>query len=248
MLKKLVLALALSSVSTLAFAQAPKEGGVVNAASFGTTVAPGSLISIFGRNLGVLEAGAARLPLPTELGGLSVTLNGRALPLLYSGAGQINAQLPFDMSGTLTLRVSTPNGAAQTTLRVSDAAPGIFVAATEAGRVATVLRADGTLASAASPVRPGENLTVFLTGLGAVAGDVQAGQAAPTVPLATTRLPVAVRISSTMVTPSYSGLAPGYAGLYQVNFRVPPDMPPGLHSLEILADGVPSNIVTLSVH
>ena len=54
--------------------------GAVNLASYQTTVAPNTLLSIFGRNLGS-TATASALPLPTILGGVCVTLGSTALPL-----------------------------------------------------------------------------------------------------------------------------------------------------------------------
>ena len=73
---------------------AGKIGAVLNAASFNAAVAPGSLISIFGANLAQATASAGRIPLPISLADTSVTVNGVRAPLLYVGAGQINAQVP----------------------------------------------------------------------------------------------------------------------------------------------------------
>jgi uncharacterized protein (TIGR03437 family) len=73
---------------------------VVSAASFAAQapLAPGSLISIFGARLAERSGLAARLPLETELGGALVTMAGRPFPLLYASEGQINAQVPYDIS------------------------------------------------------------------------------------------------------------------------------------------------------
>ena len=66
-------------------------GAVVNAASFTPALAPGTLVSIFGQNLSFRENRANRLPLPNQLGGANVSLNGRRLPLLFVSPSQINA-------------------------------------------------------------------------------------------------------------------------------------------------------------
>ncbi len=234
-------------ILTLAPPPVVAEGGVVNAASFTGQLAPGGLFSIFGRTMGIEEAFATRLPLPTELGGINVTMNGRRIPLLYVSGGQINAQLPFDAPASVTLQVNTPNGASQINATVSHTAPGIFTASTERGLIGTVVHTDGSLVTAASPVRPGENVSVFLTGLGDVTGNITAGQAAPSSPLAVSRADVSARIGGAPVAPSYAGLTPGFAGLYQVNLRIPSNLSSGPHTLQIVADGVSSNLVTLDV-
>ena len=65
-------------------------GGVTNAASYGTVLAPGELFSIFGTNPASTTASAATVPLPTTLGTTSVTVNGKAAPLVFVSPTQIN--------------------------------------------------------------------------------------------------------------------------------------------------------------
>ncbi len=221
--------------------------GTVNAASFLPLLAPGALISIFGRNLATEEAFATRLPLPAELNGTSVMVNGRSLPLLYVSPYQINAQMLFDVRGQVSLRVTSANGSMDTTVMVADAAPGIFSATTDAGIYGTVVHADGTLVSAASPARAGEFVSVYLTGLGQVNGEIAAGQAAPASPLLQARTTVDVLVAGTTVRPSYAGLTPGFAGLYQVNLQIPAGLASGSQTLRIVAGGSSSNPVTVEV-
>lgn len=218
--------------------------GVVNAASFTTALAPGSLVSIFGRMLSTDEGGARGLPLPTEMGGTNVTLNGRRLPLLYVSRTQINAQLPFDIQGPGTLRVTYSGGSAEVPVTLTDPAPAIFTAGTERG---TVIHANGTLVSDAAAARPGEVVSVFLTGLGRPDGEIAAGMPAPASPLISARGPIEAQIGGIPVTPSFAGLTPGFAGLYQANVQVPPNLSDGPHGLRIVARGVGSNTVTLAV-
>ena len=68
----------------------------MNAASFAAKVAPGSLFSIFGTDLAMANQNAASAPLPTSLGGTSVTIGGKPAPLVFVSAGQINAQIPYE--------------------------------------------------------------------------------------------------------------------------------------------------------
>ena len=87
------------------FAQTPSvtAGGILNSASFDKTmpVTPGSLISIFGSNIAATTTTADSIPLSTQLGNVSVTVNGVAAPLNgvfhTSSFDQINAQLPWEV-------------------------------------------------------------------------------------------------------------------------------------------------------
>jgi len=225
----------------------PRVDAAVNAASFAPALSPGSLFSIFGRYMAADEAQADSLPLPTQFPGMSVTLNGRTLPLLYVSSTQINAQLPFDMKGAATLRVTTPNGWSEIPISIADVAPAIFVVSADQGQIPAVIHANGTLVSPSAPAKAGEVVLIFLTGMGQVSGQISAGQAAPASPPLTVTAQVQVEIGSgSRLTPSYAGLAPGFAGLYQVNVQVPP-LAGGNYTLRIIAAGSSSNAVTLAV-
>lgn len=217
--------------------------GVVNAASFTPALAPGSLISIFGRALSASENRAARLPLPDEMSGTVVTLNGRRLPLLYVSSTQINAKLLFTVEGPATLNVTTPEGSAETPLTIAESAPAIFLV----GRSPAVIRWDGSLISTTSPAAPGETVCVFLTGLGRPDSDIAAGQPAPASPLILARGPIQVQLGDRSVTPLFAGLTPGFTGLYQINFTVPDGLPAAVYNLRVVVRGASSNLVSLAV-
>jgi uncharacterized protein (TIGR03437 family) len=193
----------------------PGPGGVVNGASFtpapDNAVAPGSIISIFGSALtSGSRMAATLLPLPVKLAGTSVTVNGAPIPLFYASPGQMNAQLPFDVrpgEATLAVRSGTQSSGAQT-IRVEAAAPGIFIAV-------------------GNPRRAGDPVFVYATGLGAVTPAVASGAAAPANPLSRTTTEPIVTIGGVRAAVSYSGLAPGFAGLYQINAAVPAGLEPG---------------------
>src|ERR1022692_4971141 len=120
--------------AVLAVAQAPlvEPGGVVDAASFKGPVVPGSLVSIFGSNLASGTASASAIPLPVTLGGVSVSFNGIAAPLLYVSGQQINAQLPWEVSTTGPVSVVVANGTAASaphSVQVGTFSPGLFTIA-----------------------------------------------------------------------------------------------------------------------
>jgi uncharacterized protein (TIGR03437 family) len=77
------------------------------------------------------------------------------------------------------------------------------------------------LASPASPASPGDVLVIYCSGLGPVGPAVKEGEAAPLAePLARTVQPVSVMIGGLPGTVLFAGLAPGFAGLYQINVAV----------------------------
>jgi uncharacterized protein (TIGR03437 family) len=205
------------------------EGGVINAASLEPAVASGGIASIFGWHMAEEEARAEGMPLPRSLGGVSVSVGGRSAPLFYVSPGQINAQLPFAIEGEVTLTVNTPEGTVSTPLRVLPAAPAIFLI----GQIVTA--------------KPGELVSILLTGLGKVAGIVEPGHPAPESP----RLPVVtrviVRLAGEEIQPAFAGLLGGTVGQYVVEFLVPSACPPREHRLEVVADGRASNPAALRV-
>jgi len=227
--------------------------GLVNAASFNlgpaaahVAVAPGSLLSVFGSSFASQSILANSLPLPRELAGVRVLINGVPAPLLFVSATQINLQVPFEVGvGALTVIVENATGSSE--IVASEAAatqPGIFFDA-GAGFGAIRLPADGALAWDRA-ARPGEFLEVFATGLGGVSPAGITGEAASNL-LRPTVAEVSVTIGNRELTPTFAGLAPGFAGLYQINVQLPADLPAGSYELVVVVDGRTSNLVRIDV-
>jgi uncharacterized protein (TIGR03437 family) len=213
---------------------------VVNGASFTPSLATGGLVSIFGQRLASGISHASGFPLPISLDGSTVTLNGIPMALIFASPGQINAALPLDALGPATVRVTTSAGFAETEIDIADVAPAIFPSA--------ITHADGTLVSATAPVTPGETLVIYMTGLGQVDGKIGAGQAAPSSPLLRVLAPVQVQIGATSpITPDFAGLAPGFVGVYQVNVRIPQDLPATTYLLRVSEKGIASNSQIIQV-
>ena len=96
---------------------------------YGASGRAGSLVSIFGTNLASTSSAATSVPLSTSLGGVKVTFNNIAAPLNYVSGGQINAQMPFELTGSSTAQVVVTNSGAASapqTVQVASIAPGIF--------------------------------------------------------------------------------------------------------------------------
>lgn len=203
------------------------RNGVVNMASYTTSVAPGGLISIFGQALGASET-ATSTPLPNIMGGTCVTVNNRPLPLLMTTPTQINAQLPFDLAAgryTLVVRAVDRKTASTTyTLTVSKYAPAVFVDPVTGQ--AAIYHPDGRPVTPENPARRDRVVSIYATGLGPVhGGRAVAGMPAPSEPLAVTD-PVKVFFGdpswqqSEMIV-EWSGLEPGAIGVYRIDVRVP---------------------------
>jgi uncharacterized protein (TIGR03437 family) len=227
----------------------PLVRAVYNAASMrlGDVVSPGQIVSIFGAELAPATGSATGFPLPQNLQGVTVTVGGVASPLFLVSSGQINFQVPFEVAqGATSIVVTRGNQSVTRPVFVIPATPGIFTAAGDGYTSPVVVHAsDYSQVTPQNPARAGEYLAIFCTGLGTVNASVRAGDAAPA---ATIQQPLDVVVDSALVgSVPYAGLAPGFAGLYQVNFQVNADETPGAKLLYIDIRGVASNQVPLYV-
>jgi uncharacterized protein (TIGR03437 family) len=161
--------------------------------------------------------------------------------LLYASSGQINAQVPFETSvGPATVTV---NHSVSATLSVALTAPGIF--SLVPGQAAAV-NLDGTVNGPAHPVAADGEIALYVTGLGAVSPAVMDGASASLSLLSYVTAMVSATIGNQPAQVIFAGLAPGYAGLYQVNVRVPA-LATGSYPIQVTAGGVMSNSSNVSV-
>lgn len=222
--------------------------GVTNAASYSATVAPGELVSIFGAALAGSVASSVQTPLSTQLLDVKVTVNGVAAPLIYVSPKQINAQIPFETQvGPAQLQVTSSAGTAGIAVPVASLAPAIFSLNMQGTGPGAILHGlTNQVVTDANPAAVGEIVSIYCTGLGAVNPPAQTGAAPPSPPPQTV-VPVQVLIGGAAAAVTYAGVAPGYAGLYQINAQVPTGTPAGTASLQIFQNGAASNTVTLTV-
>jgi uncharacterized protein (TIGR03437 family) len=198
--------------------------GVVNAGSsvpFTAQFAPGEFISIFGANLATTTANDPTFP--TELDGVQVLVNGAPAAIRYVSPGQINAVIPLGIaSGIASIQVTNSSGTSNTVSNyVGYAQPGIFNSASSAP---AVFHADNTIVSASNPAVAGEELAIYLTGLGQLDS---AGNASN----------VSAYFSNVTASIDYAGIEPGTpvavgAG-YQMNVTVPSGTSAGINYLGI---------------
>jgi uncharacterized protein (TIGR03437 family) len=211
----------------------PVITAVVNAASFEAGVAPGALATIFGAKLADGRTAAAAYPWPSTLAGVRVQVGYSFVPVSYVSDGQINFYIPEDTpyGGTATVTVITSSGAKTAiAVEVKPVQPGIFPGA--------VLRAGTGESAVTTPVRAGDYIEIYCTGLGLTSSSGG---------LQRTVLTPVVFIGAVPVKPVYSGLAPGYQGLYQVDVQVPAGLAPGTQSLLLSVSLAHSNEVAIGV-
>lgn len=223
------------------------SGGIANAASYQTQVAPGSIFAIFGADLANTAGAAFNVPLPADIGSARVLVNGIEAPLFYVSPVQINAQLPFETPlGTAQVEVRTAGWiSAAEPVNVIPAGPGIFAYGDNHAIVQNL--DDYSLNSESAPAASGSFVSVYMTGQGSVDPFVPTGQPAPGSPLSYAVQPVSVTVGSLLTEPpAFSGLTPGLVGVLQVNFRVPVLLP-GNYPLVVTIGGVQSNAATISV-
>ncbi len=234
------------------------SGGIVSAASFvrAGPLAPGAIVSAFGRSLARGNNVATRLPLETTLGGATLNVGGVDVPLFYTGEGQINAQLPFDLRANTRpqVLVRTSREGAETvsvpeSVTIAAVQPAIFTMNQQGTGQGAIVDTRGRVVDSNAPAARGEGVQVFCTGLGITNPVVRSGEPAPAAePLARVVAPVEAQVGGRPARVLFAGLAPGFVGLYQVNVEIPEGVTPGPEvPLVLIQGGVPSNTVTLAI-
>jgi uncharacterized protein (TIGR03437 family) len=227
--------------------------GIVSAAGVTPdgSVAPGSIISIYGQNLsGTLEVGPTN-PLRQTLGNLTVTVNNILMPLLFVSPTQINAQVPVELTpGPYTLTVNwIGQPPVSGSFTVSRDAPGIFIAANDKNiPMAAALHEDGSLITLDSPARRGEIVSLYGTGFGPYSQTVIDGFPPPMSPLLAVTDPVTVNAGSVSLPATWAGAAPGIAGVAIAQFQIVDSIPSAANvNIVVTSGGKPSAIVQLPV-
>ncbi len=220
-------------------------GGVVHAASFAHTVAPGSIASVFGINFASTNGSASSVPLPTILNDVSMTVNNIPAPLIFVGEFQANFQVPFEVnSGTATV-VVTANGipSAPATVNVTATEPGIFITGTNQ---AVVLNPDLSVADGGHPAKVGSVVVMYVTGLGALDHPIATGAPASSDPLSNAKVVPTVTIGGANAVVQFAGMTPGFVGLGQINIVIP-KLANGIYPVVVTQGGQASNNPVMSV-
>lgn len=191
----------------------PSLGAVVNAASFDTRpLGRGALATIFGDELW-REGSSLRI----------LVNNNVPASVLAATPNQINFALPANVpTGSARLVVERDGiRSPETMFWVSEAAPAIFLAQNHSNSLVN---------SESQPVRSGEALIVYVTGIGT-----------------NTNLPWSLEWDGATVPALYLGPTPGFLGLSQANLIVPVNSSLGTHRLRVIVSGVPSQEIAVFV-
>ena len=262
---------ALTNARALALASSinTQTTATADAATSSPTVAPGQIASLYGLDL-VVGSGfavASSIPLPRSLQSTTVYVNGVSAPLFFTFAGQINYQMPYSTAvGQASIVVLRDDGvAAYGIADIAATVPALFTANTQGFGQAVALNQDFSYNGdpAANPqakrAKKGEYVTLYGSGAGAQfviygtappqALTINDGEAASGNPLAATMTRPVVTIGG-IESPDvfFSGLAPGFVGLWQLNVQIPPNAPSGAAvNLIITHGGGISRTVTLAI-
>ena len=211
-------------------------------------VAPGSLVSIYGLDLAANTQPAGSPPLPLALSGATVLIGGQAAPLLYVSAEQINAQVPFGLAGPVAMEVRKHDGSVdRQTVTISSRAT--FVLRENANRQSAPLLFHGSdlrPVTSSDPLRAGETVTVFATGMGELTPSMVAGSLPPQPP-PQLKTPICFGIrdyspdgrtgGNTLpwLHALWAGADSEQIGLYRIDMRIPNTLLAGVYTV-VLAD------------
>lgn len=217
------------------------------AAAAGVAVAPDELASLYGSNLASQTASATSQPLPTSLGGVTLSVTDstgaqRSAPLIYTSAGQVNFVVPDGTApGTATFSLTSGSTVTSATFNLLAVAPALFT-----------MNGSGTGVAAATAASP-----VFQCGTsGCVAVPINLAADAPNyltlygtgIRNRSSLTNVQVTVNGVSVPVEYAGPQPTYAGLDQVNVLLPLTLSgSGLSDLVVTVDGHTSNAVQIDV-
>jgi uncharacterized protein (TIGR03437 family) len=214
-----------------------------------------ALGSIFGLGLAAAPAAAPGQPWPVTLNGVSVTVDGRAAPVLYVSPVQINFEVPAGTTaGDVRLTVQTGLGNTLNLIgRVASIAPGLFtangdgrgvvaatavqvIAGTTLQRPLPVFRCSDTPGSCVSvPIELGVETRTYVALYGTGIRSAPSGS-------------VAVFIGGNRVPVLYAGLQLEWAGLDQINIELPLTLrAAGEVDVVIEAGGVLSNTARIQI-
>jgi len=213
-----------------AVAPAYTASSIVHAASGASSVlVPNGLATIYGTNLSAVtmaltgdEVRGGALPTVLLSSGVRVTVNGLLAHILYVSPTQVNFLAPSLLQpGPATVeltRTGLTGGAVR--VMVAECAPGLFLA--KPG-VAVATRADGRLITESAPAEAGEVVVLYATGLGETVPGTEYGRVASMAAWVKNRERFAVILDGRTVEGGvlYAGVTPGFAGLYQVNVKLP---------------------------
>jgi uncharacterized protein (TIGR03437 family) len=240
------------SLNVAAQVNPPTISQVVNGASYQPSIAPNTWVTIQGTNLANStrpwnSSDFVNGSLPTQLDGVSVTIDGTPAYVEYIDPQQINVLAPADnASGPVAVQVNN-NGVSSTpsSVELDNASPALFL---WSGKYAVTTRQDGSwvgppnlfAGATTTPAAPGDVVILWSTGLGSTSPATPAGQQVPATQVYATATAPVVTIGGIQANVIGAALSPGSAGLYQIAVAVPAGVPTGDQPVAIQVNGLQS--------
>jgi uncharacterized protein (TIGR03437 family) len=217
----------------------PQNITIVNGASFdpNTGISPGAIATIRGTGIltgvtGVALAANSAGQLPTTFSGVTISFNGTPAPIYYvestNGADQVTVQVPFEVQPgpSVALEVNVANeGSGTVNVPVKPVAPGVFTSIYGGKNYAEAVRSDGSYVSPTNPAQRGENIYLFVTGLGQTTPPTATGAAG--VADQVVNAPLLIGLNNGGVPLISAVYAQGTIGVYVVTLQVPADTQTG---------------------
>lgn len=230
---------------------------LLNGGNYGNRFAPGLLTLVRpgeGTNFGDQSVSFESLPdpIPTVLGDMSVLVNGIPSPVQSVNAGEIKFYIPLSapQSGEAevsVLRQSTGQVIGTTTIQMSSVAPAFFTDSGDGrGQIRATNLEDGVPNSPVNPASIGSEVALFGTGIGLTANAIADGF--PNSDPAPSSAAIRVLIQNQNLPEenvTFSGLAPGLVGVWQLTIRIPDFVRPG-PSVPVAAtvNSIPTGLAT----
>jgi uncharacterized protein (TIGR03437 family) len=212
--------------------------GISNAASGQQAYAPGMIMSVYGSEMGDFAQAVGATPLPGMLAGFEAFVDGVSAPLYYVSPTQVNLQIPYNISpGLALLSIGNPWTGANKTFTVSAAAPGIF------------MFADGSV-NPSRTAHAGDTVVMFITGDGATSPPLLAGWTPSGAVVPQPQLEVTITVGNFAIQEStfaFIGIPSWSVGVTQINFTIPPNVPPGPQPVVVTVGTASSLPATITI-
>jgi uncharacterized protein (TIGR03437 family) len=207
---------------------------IVNAATQTVeALAPNTIATIYGTNLSwtthaLTAADLNGGTLPNSLEGVTVYVNGISSSLYFVSPGQINFLIPYDIVASSGIVYVARQGVAGpgVTIPLANTSPGFFE---WNDNFALAEHADGSVITATDPAQPGEVVVLYAGGLGRTSPDVPSGHIVSVATSILYKSELRILVNGKPCPASsiqYAGVAPDFAGLYQINLQLPSALPP----------------------
>ncbi len=225
----------------------------------GAALSPGTIAQVYGSGLGSTPVSTGNAPLPVNFNETFALIGSAKAPLYFLSSGQINLQIPFEVTATEQLPIVLSVNNALTLpqmLAIVPTTPGVLSmddgpnssSPQNGAHIIAQHSSDYSLVTSTNPAKPGEYLIIYLVGMGATNPPVASGAASPSLPPAAVTSQPTVTVGSQPATVEFAGLTPGFVGLYQINFQVPAGAASGSLQVDVSQNGVAANSTLLPVN